>query len=238
MRVVSFFRVSTDKQVESGLGLEAQQTAVKALCDRQGWEIVSSHTEEAVSGKTPFLQREGLLSAIHDVGRFDADALVVAKLDRLGRDGLVLMTIERELARLGARIVSASGEGTDSDDPSQVLVRRIMSAVAENELAMVSLRTRSAMKAKKERGEVVGRPPFGFCISEGQLAPGQHFNQVIKVLELRRKLPGVKRMTLQQIAEKMNSEQDDVVWSVDKVHRIVSRWKSPTMVKRHLAKAC
>ncbi len=232
MRVVAFHRVSTDKQVDSGLGLEAQETAVKALCAREGWEIVSTHTEEAVSGKTALQDRQVLLSAMHDVSVLKADALVVAKLDRLGRDSLVLMTIERMLGRLGARIVSASGEGTDSDDPAQVLVRRIMSAVAENEVAMVSLRTKSALAAKAKRGEVVGRPPFGFAIENGQLAPGQHFNQVVRVLELRRKQPGQKRLTLRQIADLMNEEHVDVRWSVDKVHRIVSRWKSTTGIKR------
>jgi len=111
------------------------------------------------------------------------------------------------------------------------LVRRIMSAVAENEVAMVSLRTKSALKAKAERGEHVGRPPFGLAIEGGELVAGKHFDQVIRVLELRRKQPNQKRMTLQAIADLMNDEQSDVTWSVDKVHRIVSRWKSVAGLK-------
>ena len=234
MDVVALFRVSTGKQVESGLGLEAQETAVEAFCLRQGWNIVSRHTERGVSGKTPLPERQGLLSALADVSALGAGALVSAKLDRIGRDSLVLMTCEKVLASKGARLVSAAGEGTESEDPAQILVRRIMSAVAENEAALVSLRTKSALAAKAKRGEVVGRPPFGFSIENAQLAPGNHFDQVVRVLELHRKRPGQKRMTLKAIAVAMNEAQDQVRWSVDKVHRVVSRWKSTTALKRFL----
>jgi DNA invertase Pin-like site-specific DNA recombinase len=231
MRAVAFHRVSTDKQVDSGLGLEAQERAVVDFARKQGLSIVGTFTEEAVSGKTELHERPQLLNALHVVSQGHADVLVVAKLDRLGRDSLELMTIERILAKSGGRFVSVAGEGTANDDPAQILVRRIMSAVAENEVAMVSLRTKSALKAKAERGEHIGRPPFGFAIEGGELVAGKHFDQVIRVLELRRKQPNQKRMTLQAIADLMNDEQSDVTWSVDKVHRIVSRWKSVAGLK-------
>lgn len=57
--------------------------------------------------------------------------LIVAKRDRLGRDPMVVAMIESAVKRKGARIVSAAGEGTDSDSPTDILMRRMVDAFAE-----------------------------------------------------------------------------------------------------------
>ena len=56
------------------------------------------------------------------------DVLLVAKRDRLGRDVIAVAMIERLVSKRGARVVSAAGEGTDSDDPSALLMRRLITA--------------------------------------------------------------------------------------------------------------
>jgi len=227
MKVIALFRVSTDKHADSGLGLTAQKRAVEALCARQGFELVSSHTEAGVSGRTALTARTGLLAAVADVSLHNAGALVVASLDRCSRDPLTLMTIEKALAGKNARLISAKGEGTESDDPSQVLLRRILAAVAENEAAMVSARTSAAMKAKASRGEFVGRPPFGFSVVDGELAPNDDFELVVKVLKLR-----AKKVSFREIAEMMNAFAPDRSWSIVKAQRIVKRWKNVRSLRR------
>ena len=219
MRVVAFHRVSTDKQGESGLGIEAQEQAIEHLCASQGWEIVSSHTETGVSGSAPLTDRTELLEAIASASVHQADALVVAKLDRLTRDPLVQMTLERALAKKGVRIVSAAGEGTGGDEPSEVLMRRILSAVAENEAALVSVRTKAALQAKKLRGERLGRPPFGFKVQSGMLVQSADFQWVQRVMELRD-----QRQTYKEIASTLQDEDPTGTWSYGKVSRIVHRW--------------
>jgi DNA invertase Pin-like site-specific DNA recombinase len=72
-----------------------------------------------------------------------------AKRDRLARDSFLAVLIEREATRAGARIVSAAGEGTDTDDPAAVFTRRILDAVAELERALTAARTRAALRAKR-----------------------------------------------------------------------------------------
>ncbi len=221
MKVIALIRVSTDKQSESGLGLEAQTSAIEAFCARQGFVLVATHTESGVSGKTALTGRSGLMAALADVRLQEAGALVVASLDRCSRDPLILMTIEKALASTGARLVSTKGEGTESDDPSQVLLRRILAAVAENEAALVSLRTSSAMKAKAARGEFIGRPPFGFCVQDGDLVPNNEFQFVVQVLRLRS-----RKESFRAIAETMESAAPGLAWSAVKAQRIVSRWRS------------
>jgi DNA invertase Pin-like site-specific DNA recombinase len=200
MRVVGFYRVSTDAQVESGLGLEAQRSAVEAYCITQGYELVAHFTEGGVSGKTPLADRKELLRALASVKTLEADALVVAKLDRLSRDPLTQMTAERVLAKAGARVVSVAGEGTEGEDPAQVLLRRIMGAVAEAEASFTGARVKEA--------------PFGFQLRQGGggLTPDKHFPEALRVMELRD-----QGLTYKSIGQETGFTQN-------KVFRIVSRW--------------
>ena len=93
------------------------------------------------------------------------DTLIVAKRDRLGRDPLVVAMIEASVKRKGARIVSAAGEGTDSDSPTDILMRRMVDAFAEYERLVIGARTKAALGAMKSRGERVGSIPYGFRVA-------------------------------------------------------------------------
>ncbi len=178
-------RVSTGEQADSGLGLEAQLATMRAFCEREGLEVVSIHEDAGVSGRAALENRTGLVEALAAVVSNRAGVLLCAKLDRVSRDPLTLMTIEKTLKSSGAKLVSAAGEGTEGDDPSSVFMRRILSAVGEMEANLVSARTKAALKAKKARGERVGRPPKGFSVENGQLVQNADWARVLKALELR-----------------------------------------------------
>jgi DNA invertase Pin-like site-specific DNA recombinase len=164
---VGYVRVSTSKQADSGLSLEAQRAAIARWCDDAGIVLASIHEDAGVS--TPVAERDGLMSALASARELDAAYLVVAKLDRLSRSPFILLTLEQEFSRTGLRITSTEGEGTESDDPASVLVRRMLQAVAEHELQMIRARTRAGLAAKKARGERLGRPPYGFTIEDRRL---------------------------------------------------------------------
>ena len=158
-RAIIYLRVSTDEQAESGLGLEAQLAACRAAADRNGWEIAATF-EDAMSGGLPLARRTILLDALTALGR--GDVLLVAKRDRLSRgDMMTTAMIEAAVKRAGAHIASAAGEGTESDDPASVLMRRIVNAFGEYERLLIRARTRAALKAKKARGERYGQVPYG-----------------------------------------------------------------------------
>jgi DNA invertase Pin-like site-specific DNA recombinase len=156
-RVVGYIRVSTTKQAESGLGVDAQRDAIEQWAAKQGLSVVAVHADEGVSGGSDALDRDGLIDAIGDLQR--GDTLVVAKRDRLARDLFVMGGIERMVAKRGARIVSVAGEGTegDADDPGALLMRGIVDLFAQYERACVRARTRVALRAKARRGGRVGR---------------------------------------------------------------------------------
>jgi site-specific DNA recombinase len=158
-RSIVYLRVSTDEQAESGLGLESQLSACTALSARMQWEVAEVFTD-AMSGGLALEKRSILLEALTELGR--GDVLLVAKRDRLSRgDIMTTAMIEAAVKRSGARIVSAAGEGTESDDAASILMRRIIDAFGEYERLLIKARTRAALKAKKARGECYGQVPYG-----------------------------------------------------------------------------
>jgi DNA invertase Pin-like site-specific DNA recombinase len=158
MRAVVYLRVSTDEQAASGLGLEAQRHACERWAEREGCPTAGPFEDDA-SGAAPLDRRPGLLDALADLE--PGDVLLVAKRDRLGRDPVVIAMIEASINRKGCRVVSAAGEGTADDDPSSVLMRRLIDAFAEYERLLIRGRTKAALAAKRRRGERVGSVPFG-----------------------------------------------------------------------------
>jgi DNA invertase Pin-like site-specific DNA recombinase len=159
-RAIAYLRVSTDAQRDSGLGLEAQRASIEQTAARLRLELAATYTDAGLSGTLSVEARPGLADALNALRR--GDVLIVAKRDRIARDVLVSVLIEREVAKKGARIVSAAGEGTDSDDPSAIFTRRILDAVGELERALTAARTRAALRAKRAKGECAGTQPFGF----------------------------------------------------------------------------
>src|SRR6187455_734469 len=121
-RAIGYLRVSTDQQAESGLGLEAQEAAIRSAASRAKLEVVSVFVDAGTSGKLAIEDRPVLMEAVGALRR--GDVLLVAKRDRLARDVIAIALIERLIAKRGARVISAAGEGTDSDDPSGMLMRR------------------------------------------------------------------------------------------------------------------
>jgi DNA invertase Pin-like site-specific DNA recombinase len=112
--------------------------------------------------------------------------------------------IESAVRRRGARIISAAGEGTESDDPSSILMRRMIDAFAEYERLIIGARTKGALAAKRRRGEKCGgHAPFGYGLApDGKtLAPCQAEQKVIALVRQLRE----QGETLQAIAATLNS---------------------------------
>ncbi len=202
MKVFAYLRVSTDQQVESGAGLAAQEAACKVWAERQGMEISQVFIEEAISGSTGLDKRPALLQAISMLNK--GDVLLVAKRDRLGRDPFAVAMIEAGVERKNAKLISAAGEGTDSNGATDILMRRMIDAFAEFERNIIRGRTRDAMAAKKARGERVGYIPFGFQLAEGNRIEESPAEQAIlaQIKELR-----TEGHSIRQIANELNQRQ-------------------------------
>ena len=143
-RVIAYYRVSTEGQGRSGLGLEAQREAIRSLCGGRGWEVIAEHTE-IESGKRD--DRPELAAAMHRA-KVTGSVLVVAKLDRLSRSVSFLAALQDS----GARFIAA-----DMPEANELTVH-IMAAVAQAERKAIGTRTREALQAAKARGVKLGNP--------------------------------------------------------------------------------
>ncbi len=219
MATYAYLRVSTDQQTDSGAGLAAQEDA----CTKAAGTLTGLYREEGVSGATGLEKRPALLDAIAALRK--GDVLMVAKRDRLGRDPLVVAMIESAVQRKGARIQSAAGEGTDSDSPSDVLMRRMVDAFAEYERLLIGARTKGALQAKKVRGERVGHIPFGMRLS----ADGVHLEEDPTEQETIRKAEELKAsgLSLRKIADYLNDngilKREGTPWNHVNLHTVCKR---------------
>lgn len=154
MRAIGYCRVSTAEQGDSRAGLEAQEAAIRAEVSHRGWELVSIRSDVA-SGKS-MLRRDALAGTLEDLREGRADALIVAKLDRLSRSVLDFAAVMETAQEQGWSLVVLD-LGVDTTSTNGKLIAHIMIALAQWERELIGDRTRAALKAVRARGTAVGR---------------------------------------------------------------------------------
>ena len=143
-KFVAYLRVSTDKQGHSGLGIEAQRTAVNDYLNGGNWRLLQEYVE-VESGKRN--DRPQLTAALAHAKATGA-IVVIAKLDRLARNVAFISNVMES----GVEFVAA-------DMPmANRLTVHVLAAVAEHEREMISQRTKAALAAAKARGTKLGNP--------------------------------------------------------------------------------
>lgn len=220
-KAVAYYRVSTDKQGRSGLGMEAQQAAVEALCNDRAWAIIAPPFQEVESGKRD--DRPELLKAIERCRQTGA-TLVVAKLDRLSRNVAFLATLQDS----GIKFVAA-----DMPEANELTVH-IMAAVAQAERKMISQRTKDALAAVKARGTRLGNPQ-GIASFKGRsgsaagvaslrLKADEHANLLAPVIE---RLQREGHLSLGAISRQLNQEgmrtPRGAQWHASSVRNLLAR---------------
>jgi DNA invertase Pin-like site-specific DNA recombinase len=144
-KYISYLRVSTPKQGQSGLGLAAQRGAVENWLNGGRWKLVAEFVE-IESGKS-HRNRPKLALALEACRRYGAK-LIISRLDRLSRDPVFLLSL---------RDAGIDFTAVDMPDANRMTVG-IMALVAEQEREAISSRTRAALQAAKARGVKLGNP--------------------------------------------------------------------------------
>ena len=163
-RTAAYIRVSTDKQAEHGVSLDAQRAKVEAYASLYDLQLVAVLVDAGVSAKT--LDRPALSEALALLDSGEADALLVVKLDRLTRSVKDLGTlVERYFARTNGPALMSVSEQIDTRSAAGRLVLNVLASVAQWEREATGERTSAAMAHKRSLGEYTGgRVPFGFRI--------------------------------------------------------------------------
>jgi len=153
MELIAYLRVSTQRQGQSGLGLEAQRAKVQQTAAERGAVIVAEFIEVESGRKA---DRPVLAQALAEARKRKA-AVVVAKLDRIARDAELVLRLSREAEANGlGGFLFCDLPDVDATTSSGRMILSVMASVAEFESRRISERTKEAMAAAKARGSTFG----------------------------------------------------------------------------------
>lgn len=223
MKAIGYVRVSTEEQVTGGQSLGAQKQKLQQYADLYEIELVEIIEDAGVSAKT--LDRPGLQRALAKLKSGQVDGLLIAKLDRLSRSVLDWNTLILDYfgERGGKQLFSVS-DAIDTRTAAGRLVLNVLMSVAQWEREVIGERTSAALQFKVSQGERVGRPRYGWELTEA----GEY-------VELPHQQEGIRRMhewrlegiSLRGIAARLDREgfptKDGKPWQAATVKQILDR---------------
>lgn len=215
VHVIGYARVSSDDQGRSGLGLEAQEAAIRSHASHMGWTLVDV-VREVASGKgmrerdRPHLR--DVLTRLRDADD-PAEGVLVAKLDRLSRsvvDGARMF----ERARAEGWHIVAIDLQLDTSTPMGEMMANLMLTIGQWERRMIGERTRDALSVRRSKGVKLGRP-----LTADEVARREAGAAVIAQLR-------AGGLSIRAIADRLNADGVPTIsgagrWNRDIVHKIV-----------------
>jgi DNA invertase Pin-like site-specific DNA recombinase len=162
----AYLRVSGKGQVD-GDGFPRQLKAIRDYATAHDMKIVNIYREQGVTGTKESMDRPAfaeMMTALHSNG---VRTIIIEKLDRLARDLMVQEATIADLQKHGFTLVSVAEPDLMATDPTRILMRQLMGAVAQYDKCQVVLKLRGArIRAKAKDGRCEGRKPYGFYDGE------------------------------------------------------------------------
>lgn len=168
-RAIAYLRVSTDKQADSGVSLDAQRAKLEAYAVAMDLDIVSTIVDAGLSAST--LDREGLQRALSMLDNGEADALIVVKLDRLTRSVRDLGTLVETYFASGRYQLLSVSDHIDTRTATGRMMLNLMATIAQWERERTAERVAEAMGHLQATGRTTGRAPLGKRAELGALRP-------------------------------------------------------------------
>ena len=221
-RVVGYVRVSTDKQADQGISLEAQCEKIRQYAALYDLALIDIIVDAGVSAKT--LKRPGLQQALDMLKSGKAEALLVVKLDRLTRSVKDLgELLERYFTKYALMSVS---DQVDTTTAAGELVLNILMSVAQWERKAIGERTKEALHHKKANGEKLGGDcPYGYRVAEGKLIADPAEQTMLAAIRQCR----TEGYTLREIAAELTRQGDTTrkgtPFQVTQIARLVKQLK-------------
>jgi site-specific DNA recombinase len=231
MRAIGYVRVSTDKQADHGVSLEAQQEKVRAMATVHSAELVDVVVDAAESAKS--LDRPGMEQVLAKVRAGTIDMVIVAKLDRLTRSVKDLAVLLELFQRRNVSLVSVA-EALDTGSAAGRLLLNIMVSVSQWEREAIGERTRDAMRHKKAKREFVGNAPYGFRLASDR----RHVEPEPDELGVLRRIRRMRESgnSLRKIADRLNrariTTRQGSLWRHEYVARLLKTGTTLNLVLR------
>ncbi|MDB4323376.1 recombinase family protein [Akkermansiaceae bacterium] len=205
LKAFGYLRCSGAGQIE-GDSFRRQKDKIQKFAKANGYEVCEFFAEEGISGSTSELEdRPALTNIMMRIAANGVRTVLVERADRFSRDLIASELLIKEFQKMNSIVLECEGGHNlaviDAENPTAVLVRQILSAVAQFDKTSTVLKLRTARKVlKAKNGKCEGRKKFG------EEDPREK-EIVALVKSLRRKKPKQKRMTYQQIADELISRK-------------------------------
>jgi site-specific DNA recombinase len=221
---IGYFRVSTAKQAEEGLSLEAQAARIKAYCCAQGWTIRDDdfYSDEGKSGKS-MRSRPGLRKALDRVCELKG-ALVVVSLSRLCRSTLDAITISERIAKAKGHLVSIS-EKIDTTSATGRAFFRIVAVFAELESEQVAERTKAIFDYKRALNQRMGQLAYGVGLAPdgvGLVELPSELETVKRIRQLRRDGWSLRKIARELTQRDVPTKRGSKRWAISTVRKIAA----------------
>jgi site-specific DNA recombinase len=170
VKALGYIRVSTAEQALDGIGLDAQRGRIAAWCEATGTELAEIITDAGISGTRALTDRPGgaRIASLLTERNPKIEAVVVARLDRLGRNAAETLTCLRQFTKGSVGLVSIA-DRVDLSTPHGRAAAQIGAVFSELERALIAQRTADALGHLRSRRQVYGSIPFGWAREGDQL---------------------------------------------------------------------
>jgi len=196
MKILSYLRVSTESQT-----VEPQRIEIASYVARQNWTIVKEYSDVISGSKASRVGLDALVAHCESGG---VEAVVVVKLDRLGRSVMNVVSLVQRLSAMGVAVICTSqGIDTRDSNPCGKMILSIMAAFAEFERDIIRERTRSGLVAARAAGKQLGRISKlmpGKPERAAIVARWRDESEGVSYIELGRMLGGVSASTAWRVA--------------------------------------
>jgi site-specific DNA recombinase len=163
-RAILYARVSTDEQAKTGYSLAQQLEALRAYCEREGYEGLEEVQDPGQSGAS--LERPGMDRVRNLVAAGGVSVVLAQDRDRFAREPAYLYLLKREFEEYGTKIRALNDRGDDS--PEGALTDGILDQLAKYERLKIAERSKRGIIRKAREGKIVGggHPNYGFVFNE------------------------------------------------------------------------
>ena len=176
---IGYVRVSTTKQVNDGVSIDAQKDKIRAWCHLHDYELISIYEDAGISGSS-MKNRQALLDALSALKQ--DHAFVCFSLSRLSRRLEDMLHISNEINKVGADLISLS-ERIDTTVAAGKMVFNMLAVLNQFERDQISERTQLAMNYLRNNNMVYSHTPYGYDRSDKNLITNDIEQNIIRMMQ-------------------------------------------------------